>query len=213
MTPVGRRTWVLLGVVAFAFAACTVHYIIDKAVVHHHRDRQGDWIFSVSSGGGGGFVVHRLPTTTNRWSTTFGVFHTCTKNARPARLEKVTWSAEGTDAVVTPYLRLIPPESQRIRTEDYDGGAERGTPWTIKPKLGGRFLRELNGHVVRGRRCGNPPKPEEARADFVMVVTAGPAGAKVDKITVHYTADGRRYALDVGYELIMCGTEVTDPEC
>ena len=28
-----------------------------------------------------------------------------------------------------------------------------------------------------------------------------------------YTAGGKRYALDVNYELLLCGTVITDPEC
>lgn len=164
------------------------------------------------SGGGGSYVVQRVDDSAPRISAIFATFVTCTTHGEPIEIQDVAWSAHGQDVAVTPLLRRVPTGSLRDSELEYEPLVDRGTPSSIRPKLGGRFVPPA-GQRVSGRACGDPPKADSARDDFVMVVTAGRGGAKVDDIVIEYTAGSRRYALDVGYTLVLCGTAVSDPDC
>lgn len=196
----------VLGVTMLILTACAP---FESDGVHHHRDGEG--VLTVGSGDGGAFIIPPS-SPPRRTSVTFGFFASCTEKGRAVRLEKMTWSSEGAGSVVTPYLRRIPPEDERNDTDEYQPVVLEGTPWSMKPRLGGLFVRDLDGEIVSGSRCGERDTSAE-RDDFVLVVTAGPEGAKVNKFSVYYTAGNKRYAVDVNYDFVMCGTEVTDPDC
>lgn len=175
----------------------------------HHRDGEG--VLSVGGGDGGGLVFPAVRGETTP-AATFGLFVMCTNDAAKVTLRDATWSLKGGGATVTPYVREIPVEASREPNLDYEPTVSIGIPESVSPPLGGQF-----GHVagteVRGTDCAHPAAPAQRRQDLVFVVTATSAGAQVDEISVHYSANGQDYAVDLGYTLVLCGAEVHDPDC
>ena len=106
------------------------------------------------------------------------------------------------------FVRKIPRQDERTAGDDYNPiGMLRGTPET-RPGWGGAFV-DYQGHEVRRRCPDGQPDIDAAREDLVIALTAGPQGAAIDDFTVEYTADGRRYALDVPWSMALCGPAVT----
>lgn len=75
-------------------------------------------------------------------------------------------------------------------------------------------LRDAAAADVQPPSCADSTgAPGEPAAELMLVVTAGSAGARVDGVTVRYDSGGVEYRVDISVALIMCGTEVTDPDC
>lgn len=75
-------------------------------------------------------------------------------------------------------------------------------------------LRDAAAADVQPPSCAESTgAPGEPAAELMLVVTAGSVGARVDGVTVRYDSDGVEYRSDISVALILCGTEVTDPDC
>jgi len=75
-------------------------------------------------------------------------------------------------------------------------------------------LRDAAAADVRLPGCAETTSaPGEWAAELMLAVSAGSAGARVDGVTVRYTSGGVEYRTDISVALILCGSEVTDPDC
>lgn len=175
----------------------------------HHAD--GDAVLSAGTRGGGAFVA-APPPSGGEWAMTYGAFVLCTQDGVPATLERVSLTEPGAGAAATPYLRSVPSQQQRQPGRDYAPGVLRGRPESTEPPMGGDFEADVAGAEIT-RSYDQPPGPEEAREEVVIVMEADERGAEVDGFSVAYSADGRDYVLDVDYQLVMCGQEVHDESC
>ncbi|GAB2863646.1 hypothetical protein GCM10027026_11920 [Myroides odoratimimus subsp. xuanwuensis] len=70
-----------------------------------------------------------------------------------------------------------------------------------RAKLGGTFTSAIVGHDVR-RSCKADGR---GFTELLIAVTAGPEGARMDKQFIDYSADGRKYTLELGWTLALCG--------
>ncbi len=55
--------------------------------------------------------------------------------------------------------------------------------------------------------------PGERTVELLLSLTGGPAGAKVAGVTVRYHAGGTAYEAHIPVGMILCGSQVTDPDC
>jgi hypothetical protein len=53
--------------------------------------------------------------------------------------------------------------------------------------------------------------PRAPLKELMFVVTAGPEGAKVDRVDIDYLADGRPMTLRLHWEMVSCGDATTGP--
>lgn len=169
---------------------------------------------------GGGNAVLAPPVTP--WRVSFGHFVLCsTRPGADITVERVTLD----DAAVAPrkvdvFVRTVAPsdvpDTGRIPSRLQPlysawGSAPDFSEDYADLKAAGRYRPTAAGtRVTQG--CADAAERVNGYQELLFSFEVGEEGSRVDKFSIYYRADGRRYRLPVRWTMVACGTATADPD-
>ena len=115
-------------------------------------------------------------------------------------------------------VRTLPPKAER--TGKGWGGTivRRGKPDFTDPTAEnfyrGTWNEDPAGTEVSIACDGWPGPDDDGYTELLTTMSAGLAGAEVDRTDIDYTtASGKKYTLVVELDFVMCGNRTRDPDC
>lgn len=164
----------------------------------------GEGALSISLGRGG---VGLDPPRRSPWKATFGGGVLCSADGSPVTLEAVHYDVSAEPLDLATGLRVVPASEGTTRGRDLVGSSV-GSPEDVVDghRTAGTYRAGVAGTEIT-TRC--PGSPDGRFVELLTSMRVGHEGARVDRWRIDYRSGGRAYTLDVDWQLIACGTEVT----
>jgi len=171
----------------------------DGRIVHGELDGP---LVVAGAGGNSIYAPKKTP-----WVATFGWTTPCTSTGSPITIERMRYRFK-----VEPLsVRQVVFAARRWRGGT-GFGSSKGTPREAirAGEVRGTFLGKPEGLVVTNR-CGKDTAGKHVQ--ILTVLEVGARGAEIADYTIDYTSEGKRYRLEVDWQLVACGTETDREMC
>lgn len=171
-----------------------------------HAD--GDGPLSASSARGGKALL--APPGAESWTGTFGGLLLCATETSDIVLESVSHTLDPNPVRVRDFLRLVPAASEQTGDEltwaPIYGSVGQYQDLTTKHR--GQVVPVADHRIEQQCQDGD----EEGFTELLVEVDVNRAGGAVRETTIDYKADGDAFQLVVPWQMVACGSAITDPQ-